>query len=298
MQYSIDRNTLYEIKNMAHIITSVPQELIRNEFNKILLCKKPSVPLKLLRNTGLLKFIAPEINNLVDVTQDKRYHQYDVFTHVIYTCDSIEPNLVMRLAGLLHDIGKAETRAETFDAGKNLTKISFHKHEAIGVILARNFLRRLKYDNDTIKSVTELVKNHMYYYTTRWTNSAVRKFIRRVGITSEYIDETKISTFPLFKLRMAERKGSGNKGAPITEHQRDFEKRILDTYKESKGLTIAELDIDGNVIMDVFNIKPGVQVGNILSFLLDKVLEKPEVNNRLSLLKLTTEYIHMGGKNE
>jgi len=293
MQYDIDRNILQEIKNMAHTITSVPYELIRNELNKILLCKKPSVPLKLLRNTGLLKFIAPEINNLVGVTQDKRYHQYDVFTHVIYTCDSIEPTIIMRLAGLLHDIGKAETRAETFDAGKNLTKISFHKHEAIGVILARNFLRRMKYDNDTIKSVVELVRNHMYYYTTKWTNSAVRKFIKRVGITSDYVDETKISTFPLFKLRMAERKGSGNKATLITEHQKDFEKRILDTYKESKGLTITELDINGNVLMDVFNLKPGIQIGNILSFLLDKVLEKPEVNNRLSLLKLATEYIHL-----
>jgi poly(A) polymerase/tRNA nucleotidyltransferase (CCA-adding enzyme) len=158
--------------------------------------------------------------------------------------------------------------------------------------LARDFLRRLKYDTETTNQVLMLVKFHMFHYTREWTDGAIRKFIRRVGLGKEYMTEGKIGNFPLFKLRAAERLGNGLKGIAVTERQKDFEHKILVVYNESNGFETKDLKINGNKIMEIFNLKPGVQIGNILKFLLERVLDNPKVNNELDLLKLTTEYLY------
>jgi hypothetical protein len=132
----------------------------------------------------------------------------------------------------------------------------------------------------------------MYHYTREWTDAAVRKFIRKSEISPDYMTADKIGTFPLFRLRAGERLGNGLKGIAVTDRQKDFEKKIIDVYKQTTGLEIKDLDIDGDVLMETFRIKPGVQVGKILKFLLERVLERPSLNNRLDLLKLTTEYLH------
>jgi hypothetical protein len=96
----------------------------------------------------------------------------------------------------------------------------------------------------------------------------------------------------LFRLRAGERLGNGLKGVAVTDRQRDFEKRIIDVYKESKGLTIKDLDIDGHILMETFRMPQSQRVGEILKFLLDQVLEHPSLNNRTDLLKLTVDYLH------
>lgn len=290
--YTIDDEIIEAIRANASSIMRCPAEAIRIEFDKILMSKKPSKYLRLLNKTGLLKYIAPELYNCVGVKQDKKYHKYDVFTHLIYACDNCEPDLVLRLAALLHDIGKADTRKEVRERETGEIRVTFHKHEMVGVKLARNFLRNLKYDNDTAKEVLSLVKLHMYHYTRDWTDAAVRKFIRKAEIPEEYLNEDKIQELPLFKLRAAERMGNGLKGVAITDRQRDFERKLVKIYKESQGLEIKDLDINGNIIMETFKIEPGRQVGELLKFLLEKVLERPELNRQLELIKLAAEYIH------
>lgn len=288
--YRIHPQLMNSIKENAALIDKAPVEAIRAEFNKILLSKKPSKYIKLLLNLGLLKYIAPELNDCVNVGQDTQYHKYDVFTHLIYATDNAERDLILRLAALLHDIGKPATRKEVKNGHGR--RVTFHKHEVVSVRLAKNFLKRLRYDNDTSRQVLNLVKFHMFHYTRDWTNAAVRKFIRKVGLDDKYMKESEIQKFPLFKLRAAERLGNGLKGEAVTDRQRDFEERIIEVYRESKALEIRDLEINGNVIMETFNLQPGVEVGNILKYLLEKVLETPTLNNRLDLLKLTTEYIH------
>jgi poly(A) polymerase/tRNA nucleotidyltransferase (CCA-adding enzyme) len=289
--YTLAEDLIGAIYENASLINNCPAEAIRNEFNKILMSKKPSKYLRILQKTGLLKHIAPELEKCVGIRQDRRYHKFDVFNHSVYTCDNCAPDLVLRLAGLLHDIGKAVTRREVPNGGDG-RKVTFHKHEMASVKMARDLLRRLRYDTNTTKAVLILVKLHMFHYTRDWTDAAVRKFIKKAEITEEYMDEKKISEFPLFKLRAAERKGNGLKCVPITDRQTDFEKRIIQIYKESHTLDVKDLEVNGNTIMEVFKLKPGVQVGNILNFLLEKVLESPHLNNKLDLLKLTTEYLH------
>lgn len=289
--YRLADEIIEAIYENSQLINNCPVEAVRKEFNRILMSKKPSKYLKILRKTGLLKHIAPELDMCFGIKQDRRYHKFDVFNHSIYTCDNCDPDLVLRLAGLLHDIGKAVTRREAPNS-RDGRKVTFHKHEMASVKMARDLLRRLKYDLSTIKEVLILVKLHMFHYTRDWTDSAVRKFIKKAGISEEYMHEDKISEFPLFKLRASERKGNGLKCIPVTDRQTDFERRIIQVYRESKSLDVKDLEINGNVIMEVFKLKPGVQVGNILNFLLEQILEQPRLNNRLDLLKLTTEYLH------
>jgi poly(A) polymerase/tRNA nucleotidyltransferase (CCA-adding enzyme) len=288
--YTIDDEIIEAIKLNATLISRCPAEAIRAEFNKILMSKKPSKYLRLLRKTGLLAHLAPELQDCVGVKQDARFHKYDVFTHLIYTVDNCDSDITLRLAGLLHDIGKPPTRNEVNT--KDGVRVTFHKHEMISVKLARNFLRRLKYDIVTTRQVISLVKNHMYHYTREWTDASVRKFIKKVNLNEHYLKPETIESFPLFKLRASERLGNGLKNIAITDRQKDFEKRLLDIYNASHDLEIKDLKINGNVLMATFRIAEGEQIGKILKFLLDQVLEEPTLNNQLDLLKLATEFIH------
>ncbi len=287
--YTIDSKLWEAIKINACLIKKVPADAIRIELNKILMCKKPSKYLKFLQETGLLKYIAPEIQNCVKIRQDKRYHKYDVFTHLIYTVDNTDFDLVIRLAGLLHDIGKPVVKQVIIS--KNTHHVTFYKHDIVGTKLATNFLKRLKYNNQIIKKVVTLVRLHMYHYTREWSDLAIRRFITKANINEYYMHIYKISTFPLFRLRAAERLGSGKKIA-VTDRQKDFEKRIIRVYNTSNGLNIQDLEINGNIIMETFKLKPGIQIGNILNYLLTNILDKPKLNNRLDLLKLTVDYLY------
>jgi tRNA nucleotidyltransferase/poly(A) polymerase len=289
--YTIDEEIIEAITINASLINKCPVEAIQDEFNQILMSKKPSKYLRLLRKTGLLGHIAPEVAACVGVKQDPRYHKYDVFTHLIYSVDNCDPDLTLRIAALLHDVGKQSTRRETKGGA-----VTFHKHEMASTKLAQKFLKRMRYDTKTVTKVLGLVKNHMYHYTREWTDSAVRKFIRKLGISPEYLTMDKIGTFPLFRLRAAERLGNGLKAVTIadaiTDRQKDFEKRIIEVYNESTGLDTKDLEIDGHILMDTFRLTQGQKVGKILKFLLEKVLEQPELNNRKDLLKLTVDYLH------
>lgn len=290
INYSIDIKIIEAIKTHAYLVKKIPAELVRSEFNKILMSKNPSKYIRVLQRSGLLKYIAPEIQNCVGVAQNKKYHKYDVFTHLIYTVNNSEFDLVLRLAGLLHDIGKPVVKKRVIDK-EGKVNVTFHTHEVASARLALVFLKRLKYDKEVIGKVVALVRLHMYHYTREWTDTALRRFIKRVKIDEHYMTPETISSFPLFKLRAAERLGGG-KVVAVTDRQKDFEERVIDVYNSSRGLVIKDLELDGNIIMEVFNLKPGVKVGQILEYLLDKILEEPHLNNKLDLLKLTTEYLY------
>jgi putative nucleotidyltransferase with HDIG domain len=292
IDYRISEDLIVAIQNNASLISRCPVEAIRTEFNKILMSKRPSKYLRFLKRVGLLEYISPELNACSNIKQDNKYHKYDVLDHLFYTVDHCDSNLIIRLAGLLHDIGKPDTRRITKENDE--TRVTFHKHEMVSVNLAREFLKRLRYDAETTKQVLMLVKFHMFHFTREWTDAAIRKFIKRVEMGKEYMTEEKIGLFPLFRLRAAERLGNGLKGIAITDRQRDFEQKIIEVYRESNGLEIKDLKINGGKIMEIFNLRPGIQIGNILRFLLEKVLQNPKLNNELDLLKLTTEYLHLG----
>jgi len=283
-RYRINNPTMQAIFKRRDLIRHAPVEGIREEFNKILLSSKPSQYLKLMRKTGLMEILIPELASCAGVKQDSKYHKFDVFKHCLYTCDYIERDLVLRLAALLHDIGKPETREEHGD------RTTFHKHEVVSVSLAKGILERLRYKKEISVRVIHLIRLHMYHYTRDFSDAAVRRFIKKAGIEKHDLED--LGNLPLFKLRRAERKGNGFKTIPVTERQHDFEQRIIDVYASSTGLEIKDLDINGEVLMSVFNLGQGQRIGEILNYLLEQVLENPKVNTQKELIKLAAEYLY------
>jgi len=283
--FTINENVLFAIKHCAHLLKNVHVDSIRKEFNHILLCDKPSKYLKLMHILDLLDIMLPELTNCINVTQEKKHHKWDVFHHCVYTCDHVDCELNLRLAGLLHDVGKPDTRKVI--KGKGIT---FHKHEMVGAKIAKKALTRLGYDNNTKNQITKLVRLHMYHYTHEYSDNAIRRFIAKAGITEKDLDD--ISNFPLFKLRAGERLGNGFKKVPVTARQEDFEKRIVKVYKETTAFGVNDLVLKGKDIMEIFELKQSPLVGRVKKHLLSKVLSDQKLNNRVDLIKLAATYIN------
>jgi len=284
--FKIDEDLLFAIKHYTRrgLLDKVHADNIRVNFNHIILSNKPSKYLKLMHVLGILKVIMPELDDCVGVKQDKRYHKWDVFHHCIFTCDNLEPELSIRLGGLLHDIGKPSTKVITKEKG-----ITFHKHEMAGVKIAKKTITRLGYSNIIKKEVLKLVRLHMYHYTREYSDGAIRRFIRKAGITKE--DVKNLSKFPLFKLRAAERLGNGFKTLAVTAKQKDFEERIIKIFEEDCALRVSDLVINGKDIITIFKLEQSPKIGHVQKHLLEKVLDNNNLNNRIDLIRLAGSYL-------
>lgn len=287
--YVIHKSLKIAISERINLIKKCPQDAIRSELNKILLSNNPSRGFRLLHALGLLKIVMPQLHACYGVTQNNKYHMYDVFEHCIKACDHTAANLALRLAALLHDIGKPRAK-RIHENGK----ITFHNHEIIGAGQAEDLLSKLNYDIKLKKQVCDLIRLHMYYYTHEFTDAAVRRFIASIGITKEDIDN--ISMYPLFQLRMADRLGNGFKKNAITPRQLELEARIVKCFRNHNTFTVKELAINGKDLMSFYKVRPGPLVGKTLNYLLDKVLEDPSLNNKEDLINLSYDILRGTGE--
>jgi len=283
--FTLSEDVLFAIKHCSESLRYVHVDAIRKELNYILLSEKPSASFKLMQILDLLDKVLPELANCIDVKQEKKHHKWDVFHHCIYTCDNVEPDLILRLSGLFHDIGKPTTRKIV--KGKGIT---FHKHEVMGAKIARRILTRLGYSNKVKKEVSKWIRLHMYHYTREYGDTAIRRFITKAEIEKEDLND--LGNFPLFKLRAAERLGNGFKKIPVTPKQKDFEKRIIKIYNETTAFGVNDLAIKGDEIMEVFKLKQSNLIGRIKKHLLEKVLSDQTLNNRVDLIKLAAIFIN------
>jgi len=288
LNYRLDNNLFYAIKANSTMIDEVPVELIRNEFIHIIMSSKPSRYLRTMHKAGLMYKIIPELSICDGIAQNARYHKYDVMTHCLMACDNAEPDLIVRLASLLHDVGKAQTRNEIRKKGHD--RVTFYNHEVMGSKLSRKILRRLKFDKETITTVSELVYNHMYNYEpNKWSEAAVRRFISKVNITENDLED--LDNMRLFLLRKADRLGSGVDLSEISPRQKTFQEHIKKVYERSKALNVRDLDIDGSIIMEKFYLKPGPTVGHVLNHLLALVIEDQSLNKRDRLIEEASKYL-------
>ncbi len=279
LDFEIDSETFNAIKESIPVASQVSMERIRDEFMKMLLnSSKPSVGIELMRQTGLLNIFMPELLEGVDVEQ-KFYHSDDVYWHSLRTCDSAEDSV--KLAALLHDIGKPRT-----DMGNG----HFYGHDSVGADMAEAIMKRMKFPQSEIKKVLLLIKNHMFYYPyvteemsqedaqkielREWTDSAVRRFIQRVGIDN--IDE-------LFRLRMADAQ-SNAKTSFNPEEITILQKRISEVLHQDMALKITDLKVRGEDLVAI-GVKEGPQLGSILRELLDIVIDDPMLNTKEKLLE-------------
>ena len=268
--FEIEKETFAAISKTLEITEKVAPERIHDEMVKMLKTKKPSIGFELMRRSGLLKLIMPELENCYGVEQPRKFHKYDVYWHSLYSCDAAEPsNLALRLAALLHDISKPECK-EGFH---------FYNHDRIGAEVAKEILRRLRFSNAEIAKVTNLIQNHMFNYESSWSDAAVRRFMRRVGV--ENLED-------LFALRAADTKAMEREIEDA--YLEELKSRIQKIIDEEQALHIKDLKVDGKDVMEILKIKPGPKVGEVLNALLEKVLDDPKLNERETLLKLIKTY--------
>ena len=269
--FEIEEKTLVSIQKNAKLINNISGERVRDELFKLLLSPTPSVGIELLRQSGLLKEIMPELLDGVEMAQ-KGHHINDVWTHNLKTLDNCQSkNPITRLAALLHDVGKPKSMK-----GKGEAR-TFHNHEIYGSRLAVKLGKRLKLSNKELDQLFRLVRWHMFTVQETQTDKAVRRFIRNV--TPEYIDE-------MIDLRRADRLGSGSR--ETSWRWELFKKRIVEVQKQP--FSVRDLKVNGKDVMEILTINPGPKVGEILNRIFKEVEEDPSLNNREILLEKIRQY--------
>lgn len=269
--FGIEEETLTAIQQQANLIVHISWERIRDELFKILGSLYPADGVLLLYSSGLLEFILPELLATREVPQ-AGHHIYDVWTHSIESlreCPSTDA--LVRLATLLHDLGKPKTFRRQGPRG-----ITFYGHEVVGARMAAVIAWRLRLSKKETERLVTLVRWHMFAYTPEMTDAAVRRFIRRVG--RENIND-------MMLLRVGDRKGGGSKAT--SWRLRELQERIGEQLYQP--MTVSDLKIDGHDVMEVLGIKPGPKVGEILNQLFEEVMEDPSKNKREHLLGRVTE---------
>ena len=267
----IDEPTLRAMGDPRSLATfrKVSPERIREEWLKSMRASRPSVAFETMLHTGLLAIIAPELVESVGCTQN-RYHAYDVWGHAMACLDACEPEPVLRMSALLHDIGKPRTRA--FSAKTN--DWTFYEHEAVGAEIADPLLARLKFSNEEREHIVQLVRHHLLCYTTDWTDAAVRRWLRRVG--ADLAPD-------LYRLGRADALGKGLPTDGDLERIAELEARAARVLASGSALSIRDLAIGGRELQEL-GMTPGPAMGQVLAQLLEKVLDDPERNTRETLL--------------
>ncbi len=265
LEFFIEEETKIAMGRKANHLKNVSQERIRDEFTRIIMSKKPSVGLEMMRETGVLAYVTREMGESIGVLQNKA-HSYPVWEHLLKALDysaSKGWELHVRLSSLFHDIGKPATRKWS-DEKKDWT---FYGHDVVGAKMSERILDRLKYPKKTIEVVRKLVRYHMFFSDTELiTLSAVRRIVRNVG--PEHI-------WDLMKVRFADRIGMGKpKESPY--RLRKYEAMIEQAMRDP--ITVGMLKINGEKVMEILGIKPGPKIGQMLHVLLEEVLEDPSKN--------------------
>ena len=268
----VDTDVVDAMSAQAERISIVSAERIREEFSKILMSDYPRVGLTLLVDTGIADIVLPELP-LLRLEPDEHHHHKDVYEHSLtvleqaITLESVheptcEPDLTLRLAALLHDIGKPKTRK--FEAGG---RVSFHHHEVVGARMTKKRMRKLRYPNDLTDDVAKLVELHLRFHgygTGEWTDSAVRRYVRDAG------DQL----VRLHKLTRADSTTRNRRRAQALQSSyNDLEQRI-ERLSEEEELAAMRPDLDGTKIMEVLGIPPGPVVGEAYNFLLGLRLDR------------------------
>lgn len=273
LNFKIEKNTLDAIKKTLDIFRKVSPERIHDEIIKMLCADKPSIGIEYLRESRLLNIIMPELEEGIGVEQPKQFHVWDVYYHNIYSCDfGPKEKPVLRLALLFHDISKPECKVDE----------TFYNHENIGALKASLIMKRLKFSNFEIDYVANLISNHMFNYSCEWSDSAVRRFIKRVGIDN--IED-------LFAFRKADMLAM-DKDAE-SSYLNELGDRIKKIIDDENALDVSDLKINGLDLMKEFNIKEGPLVGKILNYLLEKVLDEPGLNEKEKLMGLVRDFINV-----
>jgi putative nucleotidyltransferase with HDIG domain len=274
--FTIEDKTLAAIKVNASLINKIAKERIRDELFKTLASPNPYEGMMILKDSGLMHEILPEIEKTFGVEQKSpgRHHLYDVGKHSLLSLKYVaqkNTDPLVRLATLIHDIGKPQTYKKL----KNQV-ITFYNHEVVGAKIAKQIAQRLRFSKKQADKLYRLVRWHQFTVNEDQTDSAIRRFIRRVG--KEDIPD-------MLDLRVGDRLGGGAR--ETSWRLEEFKKRLIEVQKQP--FTVHDLKITGHDVMKIMNIKPGPKVGDILEKLYRQVVEKKIPNEKKALIKRLKE---------
>ncbi len=284
-EYEPTPSTRAAMRDAAALVATVSAERVNDELTKLFAhARRPSIGLELLRETGVLQYLWPELLEGVGVEQNE-WHAHDVWNHAMATLDATRPgDPVLRLAALLHDVGKPRTKDGPH----------FYRHELVGAEMARSMLVRYRFSNDVVDRVERLVRQHMFSADPEMTDAAVRRFIRRIEV--ENIEH-------LFALRDADVAGSGlpKRG----DHNERFAERVRAEIAREPAFSVADLHVSGDDVSGAL-IRRGLapagfrgdeRVGATLRWLFEQVTDAPDRNERATLLRLVEQYLDMQTRN-
>lgn len=272
LDFTIDFETLNASIEAKDTLNKISKERIRDEFTKLVMSDNPSLGFMYMEKTKTLSFISPYLLDSVGIEQNGM-HAYHVFEHLVRSLQHAadkKMSLEVRLAALLHDIGKPPTR----NWSKDKKDYTFYGHEVVGAKIAKKILIDLKFSHETIDKVVKLVRWHMFFSDTEQiTHSAVRRMISNVG---------KGNIWDLINVRMCDRIGTGR---PKEDPYRLRKYMSLIEEVLADPTDVSMLKIDGNNLIQELHMKPGPNIGKILHILLDMCLENPKINTKESLLE-------------
>jgi putative nucleotidyltransferase with HDIG domain len=273
---ALDRRTERAIPESLEVFAKVAWERVRDELSKLLVRgNPPSRGLRLLLRTGLLERIVPELIEGVRFEQNP-YHAYDVFRHMLRALDFAPADLTVRLGALLHDVGKPRSAQPPEPRGDH----TFYGHEFLGEEMARQILLRLRYPQRDVERIALLVREHNWHYLPEWNDATVRRTIARIG--PDALPD-------LWALRRADLRARGRMVEEGLANQQQLEARFEAELRRAAALKIADLAIGGKEVMAVTGIGPGKRVGEILTALLERVLDDPDLNTPEVLVRLASE---------
>jgi poly(A) polymerase len=262
------------VERLHERIGIISAERIRDELDRLLVTEPPGLGrgLWFLVRTGLAGEFLPELPAL-EVEQDPIHRHKDVLAHTIAVVEKTSADKVLRLAALLHDIGKPKTRA----IGPK--GVSFHHHEVVGARMARDRMRALKYPNEEVEAVTELVNLHLRFHTYKlgWTDSAVRRYVRDAGPHLQRLNE-------LTRCDCTTR--NARRAAELSRRMDDLEVRIADLEAQEEVKAMRP-DLDGLAVMRILGLRPGPEVGEALRFLLELRLDEGPLGEEEATRRLT-----------
>jgi tRNA nucleotidyltransferase (CCA-adding enzyme) len=275
LEVELDAETERAIEPSLKSYRQVSAERIRDEWVKTMKARQPSRAFEVMRQHGMLAVSAPELMESVGVEQN-RHHAYDVWRHAMACLDNCPTVPVLRMAGLLHDIGKPRTR----DFNEKTQDYTFYQHERVGAEMADPLLARLKFSNAERSQIVALVRHHLLCYDASWSDAAVRRWLRRV--TPELAND-------LYLLGEADVRAKGKDPSADLQQISALREHVARVLAAGAALSVGDLAINGRDLTTELGLAPGPQFGVILRALLEEVVEDPALNTRERLLTRAAE---------
>jgi len=276
----LDPDTEAAIRPTLDTFRKVAGERVRDEWLKAMKAEKPSRAFEVMRRTGILEVTCPELLEGVGMEQNK-WHAYDVWTHGMACMDACPGDPVLRVAALLHDVGKPRTRAWS----DKTTDWTFYDHDRVGAEIAEPIAARLRFSNDERARIVALVRFHLFHYSD-WSDAAVRRWIRRVG--PDRVED-------LYKLNEGDVRGKGRDFEADLAALAALKAHVARVLAEGAAMSTRDLRVNGHDLMTELGVKPGRIIGEILDVLLEEVTAKPELNEREALLALARDVLKQKG---